>query len=102
MNIALSHSWLGAYLTASSLQQDLVQAVHPTLSPILQLPDISVMQAQALNAAGASAIPEFTKLDDKIRREALSDLSSAEYEHTLRMAQSFPILQVLDAKFVGK
>ena len=102
MNIALAHSWLGSYLVVSSLQQQMIQGFHPNLSPLLQLPNVTVAQSQELAKAGARDFTTFIALDEKQRKEILRDLSDKEYSLALRVAQNFPTLEVVSAKFQGE
>lgn len=99
MNISLSFNWLSTYLTAAALQQHLIQAVHPSLSPLLALPHISVSQADLLAKAGITSIPSFVKHDAEKRKQILQDLAPKELENTVKIAENWPTLEVVDAKF---
>jgi len=99
MNISLSFNWLSTYLTAATLQQHLVQAVHPSLSPLLALPNISVAQADSLAKAGITNIPSFVKHDAEKRKQILQDLAPKELQNTVKIAEDWPTLEVIDAKF---
>lgn len=102
MNIALAHSWLGAYLTTGTLLQHMVQGFHPALSPLLQLPNITVAQSEELASLGAVDFSSFVRLNDSKRKQALADMSDKDYRQTVRVAENFPTLEVVDAKFQGK
>lgn len=103
MNIALSHNWLGTYLTTVAFQQHLIQAFHPALSPVLQLPEVTVEQANALaHEAGIVDIKTFVKSGSPKKREILRDLGDKKVERIERVAQNWPTLEVVDAKFQGK
>lgn len=105
MNICLSHNWLGAYLTAISLQQHIVQAFHPSLSPLLQLPGVSVTDAEKLAKAGLTNPTTFVKCGDEAQQERkaiLQDNGEKAYTHAVKIAENWPTLEVVDAKFKGQ
>jgi len=102
MNIALSHNWLGAYLTTVAFQQHLVQAFHPALSPVLQLPGITIEQSVALaKEANIVDIKTFVKAEGEQKKTILKDLGEKELDKAERIAASWPTLEVIDAKFQG-
>lgn len=84
------------------MQQHLIQAFHPKLSSLLQLPNISVEQADALAKKGVTSIPAIVKMPSTIRKEILKDLSPKEYEHAVKIAENWPTLEIIDARFQGK
>ena len=102
MHISLAHNWLAAYLTVLALQQHLIQAFHPSLSQLLQLPNITVEQADELAKKGITNVDAFVKMADKERKEILKDLGPKEYEHTVKIAENWPTLEIIDAKFQGE
>lgn len=102
MNIALAHSWLGAYLTTGTLLQHMVQGFHPALSPLLQLPNVSVTQSEQLASYGAVDFASFVQLSESKRREALKDMSDNDYRQAVKVAENFPVLEVIEAKFQGE
>jgi translocation protein SEC63 len=101
MHISLAHNWLAAYLTVLNVQQHIIQAFHPKLSPLLQLPNITLEQADMLAKKGITTIPAFVKMASTERKEVLRDLSTKEYEHTVKIAENWPTLEIIDARFQG-
>ena len=79
----------------------MVQGFHPALSPLLQLPNITVAQSEELAKLGAVDFASFVKLDDIKRKQALADMSDKDYRQAVRVAENFPVLEVVDAKFQG-
>lgn len=102
MHTSLAHNWLSAYLTVLSVQQHLIQAFHPKLSSLLQVPNITVEQADTLAEKGVTSIPAFVKMSDKERKEILKDLAPKEYEHAIKIAENWPTLEIIDARFQGE
>ena len=99
MNISLSYNWLSTYLTAVSLQQHLVQGFHPSLSPILQLPGITVDQSEELARAGVMDATAFFKRGEAEIRNILKDLPPKDCTRASKIAENLPMLEIIDAKF---
>lgn len=102
MHISLAHNWLSAYLTVLNVQQHIIQAFHPKLSPLLQLPGVTVEQSEALAKKGVTSIPAIVKMPSTERKEILKDLSPKEYEHAVKIAENWPTLEIIDARFQGQ
>ena len=56
-------------------------------------------QSEALAKAGVADASAFLKQSDETRKEILMDLPAKEYARTVKVAQSLPTLEVVDAKF---
>lgn len=80
----------------------MVQGFHPALSPLLQLPNVTVAQTEALASFGAVDFASFARLSDSKRKQALADLSEKDYRQAVKVAENFPTLEVVDAKFQGR
>jgi preprotein translocase subunit Sec63 len=102
MHISLAHNWLSAYLTVLTLQQHIIQGFHPALSPLLQLPNVTVEQAEELAKRGVSNIPAIVKMPEAERKEVLKDLPPKQYEQAVKVAENWPTLEIIDARFQGK
>lgn len=102
MHISLAHNWLAAYLTVLTLQQHLIQGFHPSLSQLLQLPNITVEQADELAKKGITSVNAFVKMSDAERKATLKDLAPKEYEHAVKVAENWPTLEIIDARFQGR
>merc|ERR1712093_877078 len=78
----------------------LVSLMNIALSPVLQLPDITVEQSNALaTQARIVDVKSFVKGESQKKREILSDLGDKKLARIERIAQNWPSLELVDAKF---
>lgn len=92
-----------APLTASyHTSQNLIQAVPPNASPMLQLPHFTpkiVESIQGPHSKERLTIQKFMSLPAQIRRSLASDLSDSEYAKAMQVASVLPHLRVAKAFF---
>lgn len=100
-SIVLSHNWLSGLISVLHLQQFLLQAVHPSLSPLLQLPHISNSVVDAAGALGVENVTEFGKLGPGQVEKLLPGLSDSKRKDVFEVAKHWPVTSFVDAKFQG-
>jgi translocation protein SEC63 len=96
-NIALAHNWLNTSLVTLRLQSALVQAVPAGVSPLAQLPGITLDKAEELqwtkSAQGKKWIEKFAKADIE---------DNADLKEAKRVAGSWPRFEIVNAEFKGE
>lgn len=101
-SIVLSYNWLATYLVLCTLHQSLLQAVHPSLPPLLQLPHISVPEAEAVAAGGVRKVEDFVGLQESERKRLFPGLGEGgNEEEALQVARKWPKLDLVSATFKG-
>ncbi|GAA5970637.1 hypothetical protein JCM11641_007380 [Rhodosporidiobolus odoratus] len=98
-SIALAHNWLSTYISIMHLQQFLLQAVHPSSSPLLQLPHFSPELAAEAKRRGIETVTQFGKLDAGESAGLLVNAPEGEKKDVLEVAKHWPVVQLVDAKF---
>ncbi|KAL8702661.1 MAG: hypothetical protein Q9201_004162 [Fulgogasparrea decipioides] len=99
--ISLAHGNVAQILSAYHASQNLIQAIPPNASPLLQLPYISPSIARAIegpNARDHFTVQEFMSLPEYKRRKLATDksgvLSPAQYNTAVAVARQLPLLQL--------
>lgn len=100
--MALSHNWLSSLISIIHLQQFLLQAVHPTSSPLLQLPHITEDVVKAARAIGVENITQFGKLEAGQVEKVMVGWSEKQKRDVFEVAKNWPVTSVIDAKFKGE
>ena len=101
-SISLAFGAVAPLLATLHTSQNLIQAVSPHSSPLLQLPYITPGMANAMQAPGTRSpltVRKFMALPETARRKLCSDLSDAEYSSALQVARQMPYLDVAKAFF---
>lgn len=88
-------------LAAYHTSQNIIQAVPPNASPLLQLPNITPEVAAKLSATSKSPVTlqKFMSFPASIRRSLCSDLSEEQYKQAMQVASQIPHLQIAKAFF---
>ncbi|GAA5854067.1 hypothetical protein JCM9279_004370 [Rhodotorula babjevae] len=98
-SIALAHNWLSTYISILHLQQFLLQAVHPSSSPLLQLPHVTPELAAAAKKQGVETVQQFGELDRAQVDKILNGLPEGDKKDAHDVARSWPVVDVVGAKF---
>lgn len=101
-SIALAHNWLSTYISVLHLQQFILQAVHPTSSPLLQLPHLTTEIVQAAQKIGVQTIAQFGKLNAGEVERLMVGLPESEKKEVFEVAKHWPVTQFVSAQFKGK
>lgn len=94
-NIVLSHNWLTTYLHTLSLQQAIVQGLHPNLPSTLQLPHVDYSKD------ARTTIRDIATADDVQLEKLLSDLTPQQRQEVKEVASNWPTLELISADFKG-
>ncbi|KAK5197912.1 secretory subunit [Exophiala xenobiotica] len=88
-------------LAAYHTSQNIIQAVPPSASPLLQLPNFTPEIAAKITASAKSpsTLPIFMSLPPTVRRSLCSDLSDEQYNQAMQVASQIPHLQIAKAFF---
>ena len=102
--IALAYSHTAPILASYHTAQNLMQAVPPGSSPLLQLPHITPAIAKAIEGDSKThlTLQQYTKLPDAYRRKISVGkglLTDAQYQTAMSIARQLPRLQVEKAFF---
>ncbi|KAI9833997.1 MAG: secretory subunit [Phylliscum demangeonii] len=104
--ICLAYGSTGPIVSCFHTSQNLIQAMLPHASPLLQLPHITPAIAQAIEGGGASkrhlTVQQFMRMtEEKRRRLALGPgrLSERQYQTAVSVARQMPVLQIEKAFF---
>jgi translocation protein SEC63 len=91
------HPLLASYRTS----QNIIQAVPPSSSPILQLPHFTPQMATKITGDSKSPVTlqKLMSLQPAARRNLCSDLSDSQYEQAMRVASQIPHLRLEKAFF---
>ncbi|SDA03416.1 BZ3500_MvSof-1268-A1-R1_Chr7-1g09425 [Microbotryum saponariae] len=98
-SIVLAHNWLSTYIAVQHLQQFLLQAVHPSSSPLLQLPNLTPEIAQEANKVGAHTITDFGRLNAGQVEKLLPGFPEQHKKEIFEVAKHWPVVSFVDAKF---
>ncbi|MBW0462774.1 hypothetical protein O181_002489 [Austropuccinia psidii MF-1] len=101
-SIVLGYNWLSTYLVIITLQQHLVQALHPSFAPLLQLPYISVKTAEKLTKEGSITSPEqFYTLSEREKDELFPDLKNNPQmkKYVQSISEHWPKLEIISSEF---
>ncbi|ORY53393.1 Sec63 Brl domain-domain-containing protein [Leucosporidium creatinivorum] len=98
-SIALSHNWLSSLISILHLQQFLLQAVHSSSSPLLQLPHVTDDIVKAARAIGVENITQFGKLEAGQVEKLLVGWPEKKKRDVFEVAKNWPVTSVIDAKF---
>lgn len=93
-NIILSHNWLTAYNHTLTLQQSLVQAVHPTLPATMQLPHVD-----GPRLAVEYTIPQVAQADEADLARLMPDVYPKERQQAKQVAANWPTLKLVSSDF---
>ncbi|CAH1761399.1 12429_t:CDS:10 [Entrophospora sp. SA101] len=101
LEIALAHRWLQTTIRCMELSQLLVQAMWINDNPLIQLPyiTIDVLKAMKIKKKVIRNIGQFRNMNEEERRNLLKSLSDLEYGTVLHVANSYPILEIVQAVF---
>ncbi|KIX07867.1 uncharacterized protein Z518_02521 [Rhinocladiella mackenziei CBS 650.93] len=89
-------------LASYHTSQNIIQAVPPSSSPLLQLPHFTPQIAAKMSRASpksTTSLPKFMSLPSSIRRNLCSDLSDTQYAQAMKVASQIPHLQIAKAFF---
>ncbi|KAI9811039.1 MAG: secretory subunit [Thelocarpon impressellum] len=89
-------------LSSFHTSQNLIQALPPGASPLLQLPHIAGADVAAIEGPGAKnhmTIQQFMRLPEEKRRSLASGLSDTQYRTAISVARQIPVLKVEKAFF---
>jgi translocation protein SEC63 len=101
-SITLGFGLVAPLLASYHTTQDLIQAVPPNSSPMLQLPHFTpkiVESIQGTHSKDRLSIQKFMSLPAQIRRTLASDLSDSQYAAAMKAASQIPHLMVAKAFF---
>lgn len=101
-SISLALGAVAPLLASYHTSQNLIQAVPPNASPMLQLPHFTpkvVQSIQGPHSRERLTIQKFMSLPPQIRRTLASDLSDSEYAKATQVASVMPHLRVAKAFF---
>ncbi|TGJ67743.1 secretory subunit [Orbilia oligospora] len=105
LSIALAYSVTKPILSSMRVNQNLVQAIQPGGSPLLQLPHFTEELCEKIEEFGAKdhwTIQRFMSLPDEKRRQLCigkDGLTEEQYKEAISVAQKIPILHVEKAFF---
>jgi len=101
-SVTLGYNWLSTFLVIVTLQQHLVQAMHPALSPLVQLPHISVKTAEKLAKSGEIKSPEhFATLSEQQKTSMFPELKGQDHiqKHIQSISEHWPKLELVSSEF---
>lgn len=101
-HFALAHNWLSTFITTMHLQQFLLQAVHPSSSPLLQLPHIDADVIAAAQKIGVDTVSKFGKLGSGEVEKLLTGRAESEKKATYEVAKHWPVTEFVTANFQGE
>lgn len=96
LQIALARNWLLPTLHCMSISQYLVQATCEGRSPLLQLPHITndIVKHAMAGKRSIKSIAGLLDMSESDRRSLLRALGEEQYQETLKVAETFPIINV--------
>ena len=100
--ITLPFGNVGPLLSCYHTSQSLIQAMHPSSSPVLQLPHFTPEIAKKVTGAKSKSpltLQKLMALPASIRRSLCSDLSDTQYSQAMSVASQIPQLHVAKAFF---
>ena len=89
-------------LSSYHTSQNLIQALHPGASPVLQLPHFTPEIAKKLSGSNSSSpltLQKLMALPPSIRRSLCIDLSDTQYSQAMNVASQIPHLHIAKAFF---
>lgn len=99
-SIVLGYNWLSTFLVITTIQQRLVQAVHPALSPLLQLPYVSTKLAEKLAKENSITSPEqYFVLPEEEKRKLFPDIQGVEQKRLAAVSEKWPKLELISSEF---
>ena len=101
-SITLGFQLVAPLLASYHTTQNLIQAVPPDASPMLQLPHFTpkiVDSIQGSHSKDTLSIQKFMALPAQIRRSLASDLTDSQYASAIQVASQIPHLRVAKAFF---
>jgi translocation protein SEC63 len=101
-SITLGFGLVAPLLASYHTTQNLIQAVPPNASPMLQLPHFTPKIVESIQGAHSKdrlSIQKFMSLPPQIRRSLASDLSDPQYASAMQVASQIPHLRVAKAFF---
>lgn len=101
-SIVLGYNWLSTFLVVTTIQQRLIQAVHPALSPLLQLPCVSTKLAEKLAKENSISSPEqYFVLPEEEKRKLFPDIQGVEQKRLAAISEKWPKLELISSEFKG-
>ncbi|KAI9760446.1 MAG: hypothetical protein M4579_001639 [Chaenotheca gracillima] len=103
--IALAFGNIGPVLSSFHTSQNLIQALAPKSSPLIQLPYLTRTIASSIEGPGARShlsVQEFMQISDEKRRQLAVGpglLSDTQYQKAIEVARQLPVLKVEKAFF---
>jgi translocation protein SEC63 len=101
-SITLGFGLVAPLLASYHTTQNLIQAVPPNASPMLQLPHFTPKIVESIQGAHSKdrlSIQKFMSLPSQIRRSLASDLSDSQYALAMQVASQIPHLRVAKTFF---
>lgn len=100
-SITLPFGAVGPLLAAYHTSQNIIQAVPPSASPVLQLPHVTPEIASKISPDPKTplSLQKLMSVPPSQRRNLLSDLSAEQYDQAMRVASQIPYLRVEKAFF---
>jgi translocation protein SEC63 len=101
-SITLGFQIVAPLLASYHTTQNLIQAIPPDASPMLQLPHFTPKIVESIQSAHSKdrlSIQKFMSLPAQIRRSLASDLSDSQYASAMHVASQIPHLRVAKAFF---
>lgn len=101
-NITLPFLLTEPLLNSYRISQNLIQAVPPKSSPVLQLPNFTpeiVKSISGSNSKSPLTVQKLMSLRSSVRRNLCSSLSDAQYSQAMHIASQIPALKIEKAFF---
>ena len=84
------------------LQQFILQGVHPTSSPLMQLPHINAERIKLARSMGVTDVTQFGKLGAGQVEKIMIDADEQEKKAAFGVAKNWPIVRFVESKFEGQ
>jgi pre-mRNA-splicing helicase BRR2 len=96
VDVLASQGWLKASLAAMELHQCLVQGMHESDSPLLQLPHLTAKHVRLLREThGVESVVDFLQLEDEARMAFLQEgFSTQQVSDVARFCNAYPSIEV--------
>lgn len=98
-SFALAHNWLACSIGILRLQQFIIQAVHPSSSPLLQLPHVNDEIVQAARQQGVYTVQQFGRLTAAQADKLLPGVRDDEKKEIVEVAKHWPVTDFIGANF---
>lgn len=96
--ISLAYGNVTQILAAYHASQNIIQAIPPNASPLLQLPHVTPSTARLIEGSDPLTVQEFMALPEYKRRKLATDqpnaLTPSQYNTTVSVARQFPLLHL--------